>query len=95
MEEDKGRLEPRIVVTDPDDFGTVVAALVQYQHSVWSRAMLTGDFPHAMHESIIANHLLQGLMDQEEREHASKVFGSVTDETIRDGLEKLRDQLGE
>ena len=89
------RIRPRIVVTDRDDVGTVIAALVQYQHGVWGRAMLTGDFPHALHESVIANRLLNCILDQEESEHASKVFGSVTDETIRNGLEKLRDQLGE
>lgn len=94
MGEDSGRLEPRIVVTDRDDIGTVIAALVQYQHAVWGRSMLNGDFPHAMHESGIALRLLQCLMDQEEGKHASQVFGSVTDDALREGIEKLRGELG-
>ena len=70
---------PRIVVPDDDDKATVVAALVQYTHTVSARAQLTGDFCHMIDELKITVGLLETLRDAVQEEIADHLSPSEED----------------
>lgn len=88
-------MTPRIVVPDGEDMATVVAALVQYSHSVVARAMLNGDFSAMIDEQKIVVGLLEALREQARADRAEQVFGPLpTDDEIGETLEMFRKEFG-